>query len=89
VPQNKWFRSFVRFLPTILTVTAAIVDGANNDSVDANNQPDSSDFIPDLNDGSDLNIVTIEETNIIQVDHTSVQGLFTSEEWSNIMRESE
>ncbi|MFZ4728538.1 MAG: hypothetical protein ACOYMQ_07735 [Pseudanabaena sp.] len=85
--QNKWFRSFVKYLPSILTVAAVIVDDANKNDTDLYHQPDTSDLTFD--ESVDLEIVTIEETEIVQVDQISVQGLFTSEEWSYIVKKLE
>jgi hypothetical protein len=81
----------VKFIPAILTVTAAIVDDVNNSHTDSQHNPDTSDLLPDANDGvtSIVEIVTVEETEIIQIDQTSVQRLFTSEEWSYITKELE
>jgi len=89
--QNKWFQSLVKFIPAILTVTAAIVDDANNSHTDSHYQPDPSDLLPDSDDGvtSIVEIATIEVTEIIQIGETSVQGIFTSEEWSYITKELE
>lgn len=85
--QNKWFRAFLTHLPSVLNITADIVDDARNNDIDLSRQLDTSDL--NSNEITDLEMVTITETEIFQIDQTSVQGIFTSEEWSYIVKRFE
>ena len=86
--QNKWWRSLAKFVPSILVVTAAIVDDANDSQTELHDQPDISGADSDV-DGANGEMVMLEETEIIQIEQTSIQRLFTTEEWSLISKELE